>query len=232
MTDDLIKNIPASIIILAAGKGSRMQQATPKQFISLQGRPVLFHSIRPFLSVLPEADFIIVVPPGEITFCKQQLELWFPDTQFSITAGGDTRFHSVKNGLALVKKTGVVLVHDSARCLLTSDLVDRVFKTAAEKDTAIPTIACPDSVRLADGVSSHPLDRDKIRLVQTPQGFRSEILLQAFHADYRYSFTDEATVVEQSGFPVHLVEGEDTNIKITRPGDLERAESILSSRLR
>ena len=230
MTDALIKHIPASVVILAAGKGSRMQQTTPKQFIAVHGKPVLFHSIKPFLSALPHAELIIVVPPGEVAFCKEQMHQWFPGMSFQITEGGETRFHSVKNGLALIKKTEIILVHDSARCLLTAELVERVFRSAVEMGSAIPAIACHDSVRLTDQGTSRPLDRDQIRLVQTPQAFKSDIILKAFHADYRPSFTDEATVVEANGCFVNLVEGEETNIKITRPGDLERAESILRSR--
>lgn len=230
MIDALLIFPPSSVVMLAAGKGSRMNHDVPKQFIKLLGRPVLFHSLKPFLSVLPRASYVVVVPPGEVDSCSGMLRDWFPGVSFLVTEGGETRFHSVRNGLRLLKPEGIILVHDAARCLLTSELVERVVKCAAEKGTAVPTITCSDSVRLLSEGRSLPIDRDQVRLVQTPQGFNAEILLNAFKAEYRPAFTDEASVVEHSGIDVSLVEGEDSNIKITRPDDLERAESILNNR--
>ena len=147
-----------------------------------------------------------------------------------MTAGGDTRFQSVKNGLQLVEGDSIVFVHDGVRCLLTEDLIHRCYANAVETGTAIPVMASKDSVRIIHDEGNDAIDRNKVMLVQTPQTFHSKILLPAFQIDYKEKFTDEATVVEAFGLKVSLVEGEPDNMKITKPIDLLIAEKIINER--
>jgi 2-C-methyl-D-erythritol 4-phosphate cytidylyltransferase len=149
---------------------------------------------------------------------------------FHFVAGGETRFQSVKNGLTKVSQSAIVFVHDAVRCLLTPALVQRCYQQAVEKGSAIPAVSATDTIRLMDGEKHHLINREDVMLIQTPQTFQSEILLKAFEQNYQASFTDEANVVEASGVPVFLVEGEFENIKITRPLDMAIANYILAKR--
>lgn len=147
-----------------------------------------------------------------------------------ITSGGETRFHSVKNGLAAIDNPGVVFVHDAVRCLLTTDLIHRCYNKTVEKGNAIPAIQPIDTLRIETPDGSQLIDRTKVRIIQTPQTFFSDIIKKAFEQPYDTSFTDEASVVEKLGVAIHLIEGEATNIKITRPPDLLLAEKIIEAR--
>lgn len=207
-----------------------MQADTPKQFLLLRGKPLLYHSIKAFMTALPEIRFIVVLPPDHLEHGKQMVTEMFPSVEFIFSAGGETRFHSVQNGLKMISKEmeSIILVHDSARCLVSPGLVKRCALAAEKDGSAIPVIPCSDSVRWVEGNGNHPLDRSHIRLVQTPQAFSSRIILPAFSADYLPSFTDEATVVEHMGEVVNLIEGDAGNIKVTRPEDLALAEALMS----
>jgi 2-C-methyl-D-erythritol 4-phosphate cytidylyltransferase len=147
-----------------------------------------------------------------------------------LTKGGDSRYQSVKNGLSLIAEESVVFVHDGVRCLVTHDLIHRCYEQTLLKGSAVPAIPVTESVRAIDGHLHKPADRNQLRLIQTPQTFLSSILLPAFIQDEQDNFTDEATVVESSGQEVFLVEGEFTNMKITRPHDLDIAQKILGAR--
>ncbi len=151
--------------------------------------------------------------------------------------GGDTRFHSVRNGLECIKgeagdgKEAIIFVHDGVRCLVSKDLIRRCYEQAVELGSAVPVVDCRDSVRLVeDGGGSKPIDRSRIKLVQTPQTFRGDILLEAYTIDQQEDFTDEATVVEIAGHAVRLIEGEEMNMKITTPADMQIAEVLLGRR--
>jgi 2-C-methyl-D-erythritol 4-phosphate cytidylyltransferase len=162
---------------------------------------------------------------------KNLVEELFPEKKINCVIGGHTRFHSVKAGLESVKDAELVLVHDAVRCLITPSLIQRCMQQAKEKKSAIPTIVSKDSIRMiTEDNENVQLDRSRIRLVQTPQVFTYDLLMNAFQADYQDRFTDEANVVEASGTSVHLIEGEEENIKITFPSDLLLAAHILQSR--
>ena len=161
---------------------------------------------------------------------QEIIDAYFDKDRIKITAGGDTRFQSVKNGLALVEGEAIIFVHDGVRCLLSKELIHRCYTQAVETGTAIPAIISKDSIRLLTENGNEAYDRNKVMLIQTPQTFHSKILLPAFQIDYKDKFTDEATVVEAYGMKVSLVEGEENNIKITRPVDLLIAGSIVGSR--
>src|SRR5690606_14168314 len=161
---------------------------------------------------------------------QEIIDGYFDKERIRITAGGDTRFQSVKNGLQLVEDESMIFVHDGVRCLLSTDLIKRCYDQAIETGSAIPAISSKDSVRLITEEGNEAIDRSNVKLIQTPQTFHSKILLPAFNIDYKDKFTDEATVVEAFGLKVFLIEGEGNNIKITHPVDLILAETILASR--
>ena len=216
-------------VIVAGGAGTRMGSDLPKQFILLKDKPVLFYSMKAFLDAYDDLDVILVLPVDYTDMGQEIIDAWFDKDRIRITAGGDTRFQSVKNGLQLVGDDSIVFVHDGVRCLLSVDLVHRCYDQAIETGTAIPVVASRDSVRILNEDGNSAFDREKIMLVQTPQTFHSKILLPAFNIDYKDKFTDEASVVEAYGIKVTLISGEENNIKITRPVDLMIAEMILSS---
>jgi len=214
-------------IIVAGGTGSRMGGTLPKQFMLLKNKPLIYYSIKTFLEAYDDLQIILVLPVAYMDLGQEIIDAWFDKERIKITAGGDTRFQSVKNGLKLVEEESIVFVHDAVRCLASADLVHRCYELAAQTGSAIPVIRSKDSVRLVDEESNEPIDRSKIAFVQTPQTFHSKILIPAYQIDYKDKFTDEATVVEAYGLKVSLIEGEETNIKITKPMDLLIAEKIL-----
>lgn len=215
-------------VIVAGGTGTRMNNTTPKQFLSLQGKPVLYYTINSFLQAYPDLDIILVLPEEHVAAGQEIIDAFFDYNRIKITIGGRTRFHSVQNGLQLITEECIVFVHDAVRCLVSIDLIQRCYHAAMESGSAIPVIDSKDSVRLATAEGNEALDRSAIKLVQTPQTFHSKILLPAFNIDYKDKFTDEATVVEAFGLKVQLVQGEENNFKITRPVDLVLAEELLA----
>jgi len=217
-------------VIVAGGSGTRMGGNIPKQFMLLKDKPVLYYTLKTFSDAYPDLQIILVLPVDYTDMGQEIIDAWFDKDRIRITAGGDTRFQSVKNGLAMIEEESIIFVHDGVRCLLSTDLVHHCYEMALLTGSAIPAIPCKDSVRLTYENGSDPVDRSKVVLVQTPQTFHSKILLPAFQIDYKDKFTDEATVVEAFGLKVTLVEGEETNIKITKPVDLLVAEKILEER--
>lgn len=215
-------------IIVAGGTGTRMGTPLPKQFLMLHGKPVLYYTLKTFLDSYPDLHIILVLPETYTDMGQEIIDAYFDKERIRITTGGDTRFQSVKNGLALVEKESIIFVHDGVRCLLTKDLIERCYRSALETGSGIPVLPSRDSVRLVRDNGSDALDRNRVVLVQTPQTFHSKIILPAFQIDYKDKFTDEATVVEAFGMQVTLVEGEEKNIKITRPQDLAVAEQLLT----
>jgi 2-C-methyl-D-erythritol 4-phosphate cytidylyltransferase len=216
-------------VIVAGGNGSRMNNSVPKQFLLLQGKPLLYYTINTFLKAYDDLNIILVLPEEHIGAGQEIIDAFFDYNRIQITAGGRTRFHSVQNGLQLITEESIVFVHDGVRCLLSTDLIHRCYEAALEYGSAIPVIDSKDSVRISIGKNNEALERNQVKLVQTPQTFHSKILLPAFVIDYKDKFTDEATVVEAFGLKVHLVEGEENNIKITRQIDMLAAEYIISS---
>ncbi|MBL0144533.1 MAG: 2-C-methyl-D-erythritol 4-phosphate cytidylyltransferase [Chitinophagaceae bacterium] len=216
-------------VIVAGGSGSRMNSSTPKQFLLLNGKPLLFYTIQTFLGAFNDLEIILVLPEENIAAGQEIIDAFFDYSRIKITAGGRTRFHSVQNGLNLIEDEAIVFVHDGVRCLLSTNLINRCYTAALEFGSAIPVINSTDSLRKITEEDSEAIERTSIKLVQTPQTFHSKILLPAFKIDYKDKFTDEATVVEAYGLKVHLIEGEEANIKITKPIDLLIAEKIIVS---
>lgn len=216
-------------VIVAGGSGSRMNSNLPKQFLLLKGKPVLYYTLQAFLQAYDDLNIILVLPEEYIAAGQEIIDAFFDYNRIKITEGGRTRFHSVQNGLALIEEECIVFVHDGVRCLLSEDLIHRCFDAAMEFGSAVPVVDCKDSVRIVKDDNSEVLDRERIKLVQTPQTFHSKILLPAFKIDFKDKFTDEATVMEAFGLKVHLIAGEENNIKITRPTDLLIAEQLLQA---
>lgn len=214
-------------VLVAGGAGSRMGGILPKQFQLIGGKPVLYYTIKAFLAAYEDMKIILVLPEDHLELGREIVDGFFDHTRIQLTSGGRTRFHSVQNGLALVQKESVIFVHDGVRCLITPVLIRRCYEAASEFGSAIPVIRAKDSMRKITETGSEAVDRDAIRLVQTPQTFHSKLLLPAYTIDYKDRFTDEAAVVEAFGLQVHLVDGEETNIKITTPPDMRLAEWIL-----
>lgn len=216
-------------VIVAGGAGTRMGSDIPKQFLLLHNKPILWHSVNAFANAFDDIGLIIVLPESYLEKGEKILADFSATHTIDFVKGGETRFHSVKNGLNLVKDEAIIFVHDAVRCLVTKDLIHRCYQQALAKTCAIPAIAATDTIRYIEGKKNLLLDREKIRIVQTPQTFQSEILLKAFSQDYKESFTDEASVAESMGKEIFLIEGENENIKITRAIDLIVAEKILEN---
>lgn len=217
-------------VIVAGGSGSRMGTSTPKQFLSIRGLSLLGYAMKAFLQAYEDLKIILVLPNDSIEKGEALIEQLQAGDRVHLTVGGETRFHSVQNGLALVSEPSIVFVHDGVRSLVSRDLIHRCYAQALEKGSAIPAVAATDSIRIVQGHGHIVADRNAVRIIQTPQTFQSSLLLPAFQSEYKISFTDEATVVEAAGNPVYLIEGEYENIKITRPADLLIAEKILIDR--
>ena len=216
-------------VIVAGGSGSRMQSGMPKQFLPLNGKPVLYYSIRAFLNADSNINIVVVLPAEQLPRGGQVLHEYFPENAFQVIAGGDTRFHSVQKGLARVPENCIVAVHDAARCLISPALIHRCYETAILTGNSVPVIKSRDSLRLVNNSGNEILDRSKVRIVQTPQSFLSTQLKAAFSQPYIPQFTDEATVAEAFGIDINLVEGEENNIKITYMEDMLFVEMILKS---
>lgn len=215
-------------LIVAGGKGSRMNNDIPKQFLLLKNKPVLYYTLKAFIDAYENIEIILVLPEEHIGKGQEIIDGYFHHSRIRITAGGRTRFHSVQNGLALINEESIIFVHDGVRCLITSDLIKKCYETAVENGNAVPAVECGDSVRLLTATGNKIIDRNKVRLIQTPQTFHSKILLPAYRIDYKDKFTDEASVVEAYGLTINLIEGEKNNIKITTPADLHLAGKLLS----
>ena len=225
--DFVKKDMKKFAVIVAGGKGTRMNSDIPKQFLLLKNKPVLYYTIKAFLDVYENIELILVLPEEHIDKGREIIDGYFDPSRIRITAGGRTRFHSVQNGLALINEESIIFVHDGVRCLVTGDLIRKCYETALAEGNAIPALECGDSVRLLTNNGNKIVDRNKVKLIQTPQTFHSKILLPAYKIDYKDKYTDEASVVEAFGLTVNLIEGERNNIKITTPFDLRLAEILL-----
>lgn len=217
-------------VIVAGGSGMRMGTIVPKQFLPLQGKPVLWYTLTAFLDAFPDLEIILVLPEAHLQTGQEILRSTYAPDRIWMTMGGETRFHSVRNGLSHIHQHSIVFVHDGVRCLLTPQLIRRCYQMAQERGNAIPAITAVDSIRIETFGGNEFIDRSKVRIIQTPQTFYSDIVKAAFEQEYEESFTDEASVVERLGVKIHLIEGESTNIKITHPIDVLIAEKILEER--
>ena len=215
------------VVIVAGGSGSRMQSALPKQFLMLGGEPIVARTINPFSEALPGAEIVVVLPEAHIPLWEN-LRARFDVAPHRIVAGGKERFHSVLNGInALSSEVEYIAVHDGVRALVTKRLIIRAMLAVEEHDAVIPVVDVVDSYRRVEGDDSYIVPRSELRIVQTPQIFKAQLLRDAYNVEFSSAFTDDASVVEAFGGHITLVEGERTNIKITTPEDITLAESFL-----
>ncbi len=227
----MLPSLPIYVVLVAGGQGTRMGTAIPKQFLEIEGKPILYHTLKAFGDAIPQAHFILVLPAQQISYAQMVLQHLPERIDITIVTGGNTRFHSVQNGLKAIETPGIVLVHDGVRPLVSADLIHSCVQQAFEKGSAVPAINISDSVRrILPDESSTPVKREDLKLIQTPQTFKTEILLPAFEQEYREQFTDEATVCEAAGQQVWLIDGEKNNIKITTPEDILVATALMNSR--
>lgn len=217
-----------TILIVAGGRGTRMGGPQPKQFLELAGRPVLMHTLEAFDRWDASARLIVVLPEDQIDTWKRLCEAHVFGRIHRVVAGGETRFHSVRNGLGAVASNGLIAVHDGVRPLVAPSVIAACFAAAADGGAAVPVVPVVESVREMDANGgSRPVDRTRLRVVQTPQVFRADVLRAAYCLPYDPRFTDDASVVEASGVAVRLVPGNRENIKLTTPMDLLLAEQLM-----
>ena len=217
------------IIIVAGGKGLRMGSDIPKQFLPIGGKPVLMRTLKRFREYSEDIQIILVLPEAQQDYWHQLCQEYHFDVEYTLANGGQTRFHSVQNGLAKVPDDaiGVVGVHDGVRPFPSIEVIRNCYTTAREKKAVIPVIPVVETVRHLEGEQSKTVPRDAYRLVQTPQTFDIQLLKAANRQPYNDGFTDDASVVEAFGYDITLVEGNRENIKITTPYDLKIAEVLI-----
>lgn len=219
------------VIIVAGGKGLRMGTDIPKQFLPVQGIPVLMRTLTAFHTFDPALHLILVLPLAQQVYWQDLCQHHAFTLPHTIANGGETRFHSVKNGLACIEaEEALVAVHDGVRPFVSQATLAACFEAAAQVGAAIPVLPVVETIRELDGSVSRTVDRDRYRLVQTPQTFQLGILRQAYTQPYGPQFTDDASVVEAAGHAITLVEGNRENIKITTPFDLQLAEVLCTVR--
>ena len=217
------------VIIVAGGKGLRMGSDIPKQFLPIGGKPVLMRTLERFRAYDDALQIILVLPEAQQAYWRELCGQYHFDVEYQLANGGQTRFHSVQNGLALVpdEAEGVVGVHDGVRPFPSIEVIRNCYETAKTKKAVIPVIPVVETVRHLEGEKSVTVPRGEYRLVQTPQTFDIQLLKAANRQPYNDGFTDDASVVESYGFEITLVEGNRENIKITTPYDLKIAEVLL-----
>ena len=215
-------------IIVAGGSGTRMKSDLPKQFLLVNGKPVLMHTIEAFIDYSPELEMVLVLPQKDFntwnTLCKDH-EFNIP---LHIVAGGKTRFQSVKNGLSAIGDEGIVAIHDGVRPIVEKEIIAASFNIARLHGSAIAAVRLKETIRVTDKDQTKTVDRSKYRLIQTPQTFQVKIIKGAYQKPESPAFTDDASVVEKMGYKISLFEGSYRNIKITTPEDIKIAEALLS----
>jgi 2-C-methyl-D-erythritol 4-phosphate cytidylyltransferase len=216
-------------VIVAGGSGKRMGAEIPKQFLELAGRPVLMHTIERFKAFSESIEIITVLPENQLRHwmeLQKQYSFTVPQT---IVKGGSTRFYSVRNGLKFVNKPGIVAIHDGVRPFVSLDTIRRCFSVAEKLGNAIPTISPIESLRIVTESGSQPVNRYHVKQIQTPQVFNAELIKKAYLQDYRPEFSDDATVLENAGEKINLIDGNRENIKITNPEDLIISKALLET---
>ena len=214
-------------LIVAGGKGTRIRSATPKQFIELNGKPVLFHTLEAFYRYSPTLPVVLVLPEDDMETWKKLVNQHGFSRPVILQAGGDTRFQSVKRGLEKLSGSGLVAIHDGVRPLVSEDIIGASFRLAAVHKTAVAAVRLKESIRMTDQDTTRAMDRSKFRLIQTPQTFDLELIQKAYQVKEDTSLTDDASVAEQAGHAISLFEGSYENIKITTEEDLIVAEALL-----
>ncbi|MEP2671317.1 MAG: 2-C-methyl-D-erythritol 4-phosphate cytidylyltransferase [Cyclobacteriaceae bacterium] len=217
-------------LIVAGGKGTRIKSKLPKQFLELNGKPILLHTIEAFFRYSDDIQIILVLPEADFPIWESIRERFKFTKTVAVQKGGDTRFQSVKNGLEKIEGTGCVAIHDGVRPLVSEDIIGASFRLAAVHQSAVAAVRLKESIRMTDQDTTKSMDRSRFRLIQTPQTFDIELIKQAYQIKEDASLTDDASVAERGGHLISLFEGSYENIKITTPEDLIVAEALLTSK--
>jgi len=217
-------------IVVAGGKGTRMQSKLPKQFMTLAGKPVLLHTLEAFYRYAPNIVVILVLPADDFTLWEELKTRHQFTRPVVLQQGGSTRFESVRQGLQKITGDGLVAIHDGVRPLVSEDIIGASFRLAAVHGSAVAAVRLKESIRVTDQDNTKAVDRSRYRLIQTPQTFRVSLILAAYDIKDDPSLTDDASVAERSGHIISLFEGSYENIKITTPEDLIIAEALLAHR--
>jgi 2-C-methyl-D-erythritol 4-phosphate cytidylyltransferase len=204
-----------------------MGTIVPKQFLELAGKPVLMHAIERFFRFNSSIEIIVVLPENHFDYWEELRMKYNFTVTHKIVKGGAARFHSVKNGLDVTGDSGLVAIHDGVRPLVSTDTIRRCFDTALVTGNAIPAVNPSDSIRMITRQGNIPVNREHLRLVQTPQVFSLKLIKKAYSVDYSPEFTDDAMILERTGELIHLVDGNRENIKITNPEDLALAGALI-----
>lgn len=217
-------------LIVAGGKGTRIKSVVPKQFLPLEGLPVILHTLNAFIRYSAQIKIILVLPQDDLPIWEKirtQFQFMYP---VDVRIGGDTRFQSVKNGLDGISGPGLVAIHDGVRPLVSEDIIGASFRLAAVHGSAVAAVRLKESIRVTDPDTTRAVDRSKFRLIQTPQTFDVTLIKNAYKSKEDPSLTDDASVAERAGHAISLFEGSYENIKITTPEDLVVAAALLTSR--
>jgi 2-C-methyl-D-erythritol 4-phosphate cytidylyltransferase len=217
------------IIITAGGRGLRMGEDIPKQFLCLQGLPVIMHTINCFKSFTD--TIILTLPEQYFNYWKEIQQKYNFHVPHILVSGGETRFHSVKNALKHLPNEGFVAIHDAVRPFVSQNLIKLCFEQAQKHGSAVAAIPVKDSLRMIYNSKNKRIDRSNIFAVQTLQVFSCEIIKKCYNQVFKPDFTDDASVVETFGYDIHLVEGEELNFKITTPNDLIIAENLMTKKI-
>jgi len=219
------------VVIVAGGSGSRMKSDIPKQFLLLAGKPVLMHTLEAFNHGSLTCEIVLVLPEAQIPFWNELILKYQFQIPHLVVLGGETRFHSVRNGInAIQENEAIVAIHDGVRPLVSTHCLENSFRIASEKGNSVLSVMPKDSLRFVDENENKAVDRSKFRIIQTPQTFKLSIIKKAINLPYKETFTDDASVVEDKGEYINLIEGEYENIKITTPEDLILAEAMLKNK--
>ncbi|SFG79290.1 2-C-methyl-D-erythritol 4-phosphate cytidylyltransferase [Pedobacter insulae] len=216
-------------IIVGGGSGKRMQNVIAKQFLLLNNKPILMHTLTAFYNSPFKPELILVLHPDSHAQWQELCLTYNFDIPHLVIRGGEQRFHSVRNGLMAIKGEGIVAVHDGVRPLVSAKLITQTYEIAEREGNAIACVKPSDSIRKVKNGESKVLNREDIVLIQTPQTFEITQLRKAYQQHYKPKFTDDASIVEKAGFKINLIEGERSNLKITYPEDLELAHFLLKA---
>lgn len=214
-------------LVVAGGKGTRMQSSLPKQFIEVNGLPIVMHTLNAFFRYSDKLTVVLVLPEDDFQLWNDLVRKYNFTKPVIIQKGGDTRFQSVRNGLDKMQGPGLVAIHDGVRPLVNSDIIGASFRLAAVHKTAIAAVRLKESLRVTDQDTTHAVDRSKYRLIQTPQTFDLDLIKKAYQTREDPGLTDDASVAERAGHLISLFEGSYENIKVTTPEDLVVAEALL-----
>ena len=218
-------------LIVAGGTGSRMSNNIPKQFLEVNEKPILMHTIEAFYRYDKNISIILILPEKQRKLWETLCKKYNFNIALNIAFGGKTRFQSVKNGLSLINSDGIVFIHDGVRPLVSRSTIENCCKTALKKGNALPIVSLSESIREVSGNKNCSADRNRFFMVQTPQTFRVPLIKNAYQQDYSGKFTDDASLLESHGISINLVKGNRENIKITYQEDLIIAEALLKNRI-